>query len=417
MAKFIINGNKPLNGEITVAGSKNAVLPMMAACLLTADECILTNVPKIRDVETMASLLSDLGAEVSLGDHRLSIRAAKLSKTEVNPDLAAKLRGSILLLGPLLARKKKAAMILPGGDLIGKRPVDAHLRAFEDLGAEVRQGNGIELNCEQLTGNKIVLIESSVTATENALMAAVLASGTTIIKLAAMEPHVQALCEFLNRMGAKISGIGSPTLVVEGALELHGATAELIPDSNEAAGFITLAAATKSDVVISRLNPEFMEDFLLKLRQMHVNFETGKDYIHVSPSQKPYTGSKIQSGLYPKLASDDMPPMAVLATQAEGESYIFEWLYENRLSYVQQLKKMGANAEVLDSHQVKIAGVTPLHGAKIIGLDIRMGMTMIIAALVATGQSEIGGVEHIDRGYERLEERLQSLGADIKRID
>ena len=307
-------------------------------------------------------------------------------------------------------------MVFPGGDLIGKRPIDSHLSAFQKLGARVMVADGIKIEATALIGTKIVLEESSVTATENIVLAACRAEGLTTIKLAAMEPHVQQLCEFLNLMGAKIFGIGTPTVIIEGVAKLHGAQVRIIPDSNEAASLITLASATKSDITVSGLNPDFLDDFLLKLSQMKVKFEIGNDFVHVLPPAEAYKATKIQCGLYPKLASDDMPTLAVLATQAAGESLIYEWLYENRLGYVDQLKKMGAKADILDPHRVKIIGPVALKGAKIESLDIRMGMTMVIAALVADGQSEIAGVEHIDRGYERLEERLQALGADIKRI-
>ncbi len=415
MSKFIINGGKKLSGEIRVNGSKNALFPLFAAALLTDEECQFTNVPDILDKQVMLDLLADLGAQVSVTDHAVSIQAANLKKSEVSPE-ATKLRGSIVLLGALLARTKKAKISFPGGDAIGKRPIDSHLAAFKALGASVSVTESIEVIADKLVGNKIILEESSVTATENAILAASLALGTTVVKLAAMEPHVQQLCEFLNKMGANISGIGTTTIKIEGVKKLHGASVELIPDSNEAASFITLAAATKSDVRVANLNPDFLDDFLLKLSKMNVRFEVGLDFVHVLAPVGGYIAAKIQCGLYPKLASDDMPILAVLATQAAGESLIYEWLYENRLGYVEQLKSMGAQAQILDPHQVKIIGPTVMKGAKMISYDIRMGMTMVTAALVAEGQSEIGEIHHIDRGYENLEGRLSQLGADIKRL-
>ena len=218
-------------------------------------------------------------------------------------------------------------------------------------------------------------------------------------------------------MGAKISGIGTTNILIDGVSKLHGAQIELIPDSNEAASFITLAAATKSEIKISKINPDFMDDFLMKLRQMNVDLKVGDDFVRVLIPKEEYRSAKIQCGLYPKMASDDMPPLAVLATQAKGESLIYEWLYENRLGHIPQLVKMGANAQILDTHQVKIIGSTLLKGAKIEIFDIRMGMTLVIAALVAEGKSEIDGIHHVDRGYEHLEEKLSKLGADIKRVD
>lgn len=417
MSKFVINGGKKLSGEIRVAGSKNAVLALMAACLLTDQECVLTNVPDIKDVETMAEILRALGATVFYADGTLKIKAENITSSEVSHDLATKLRGSILVLGPLLARIHQVTMTFPGGDLIGKRPIEAHLAAFKELGAKISSNGSVNLSTDGLIGNRIIMEETSVTATENAMMAASLAKGKTTIRLAAMEPHVQQLGEFLKFMGANISGYGTSTIVIEGMDKLHGAEIAIIPDSEEAASMITLSAATKSEVKVTGLNPDYLEDYLLKLRKVNVNFKVGKDYVQVLPPVLDYVASKIQCGLYPKLNSDYVPPMAVLATQAAGETNMYEWLYENRLGYVPELNKMGANATVLDPHRVKIIGPTPLKGANITSYDLRMGMTLVIAALVAQGQSEIDGIEHIDRGYENIEARLQALGADIKRIE
>jgi len=417
MSKFIIQGGKILSGEIKVSGSKNALFPLMAAALLTEEECRFTNVPEIKDKQVMVELIQDLGVEVKVSDRAISIKAANLKKSEPDPTLTGKLRGSVVLLGALLARLGKVKMFFPGGDLIGKRPVAAHLSAFQVLGAKVSGNGNIQASAVKLIGATVVLEESSVTATENTILAAVKAQGQTLIKLAAMEPHVQQLCEFLNNMGAKISGIGTTTIIVEGVAKLHGAEIELIPDSNEAASLIVLAAATKSQIKVTNLNPEFLDDFLLQLKKMGVNFQVGSDFVKVLAPTKEYLGAKIQCGLYPKLASDDVPALAVLATQATGESLVYEWLYENRLGYVDQLMQMGARAQILDPHRVKITGATPLHSAKITSYDIRMGMTLVIAALIASGQSEIAGIEHIDRGYENLETRLTKLGAEIKRLE
>jgi UDP-N-acetylglucosamine 1-carboxyvinyltransferase len=417
MSKFVITGGKKLNGSIAVSGSKNSVLPLMAACLLTDEECILTNVPDIKDVETMAEIFKDLGCKVDRQDHQLTIKADNLTKHNPDPAKVGKFRGSVLLIGALLARLGKVSLPFPGGDKIGKRPIDTHVEALEALGAKAETNDELNFTTDKLTGTKIVLGETSVTATENVMLAASLAQGQTVIKLAAMEPHVQQLGQFLNLMGAKIEGLGTPTITIDGVSKLHGASIEVIPDSEEAASLITLAGATKSDIKITGLNPEFLEDFLLRIKKMNVNFETGKDYVHVKSPQAEYVATKIQCGLYPKLNSDFMPPMSVLATQARGESLVYEWLYENRLGYVAELKKMGANAEILDPHRVRIVGPTALHGEASNTYDLRMGITLIIAALVATGESEIHEIHHVDRGYENLEARLKNLGADIKRVD
>lgn len=417
MSKFIINGGKKLSGEIKVSGSKNAVLPLMAAALLTSDECVFTNVPQINDVNAMIEILRDLGARVEFAKDVLKIKAENISKTAPNPELVGKMRGSILVVGALLGRVGSVQLPIPGGDQIGSRTIVAHIEALKQLGATLGKNDTLDFQARQLTGAKIVMEESSVTATENAMLAASMARGHTTIKLAAMEPHVQALGVFLNMMGAKISGLGSPTLEIDGVTQLHGAQITVIPDSEQAASLITLAAAGKSEIMVTGLNPDFLEDYLLKIRKMNVNFENGLDYVKVMPPKDDYIATKIQAGLYPKLNSDFIPPMSVLATQAVGETILHEWMYENRQGYVEALAKMGANAKILDKDRVQIIGPTKLHAEKITTYDLRQGLTLVIAALIADGQSEISDIHHIDRGYERLEERLQGLGADIKRID
>jgi UDP-N-acetylglucosamine 1-carboxyvinyltransferase len=420
MSKFIIRGGKALSGEIRVSGSKNAVLPLICACLLTDKECVISNVPRIIDVDVMVDLMSALGVLIKYDKEKsiLSIKAETVNVEALPSELAGKLRASILLIGPLLARVGRAIMHTSGGDRIGVRSIEPHLSAFKRLGAEVNYDSHYSITTgRKLEGAKIVLEETSVTATENVMMAAVLAEGTTTIKLAAMEPHVVQLGEFLKLMGAKIAGLGTPTIVIEGVQSLNGASVRVIPDSNQAATFATLAAATKSSVSILGANPDFMDDFLLKMGQFNVNYSTGTDYIKILPPEGKYRGiKKLQVGLYPKLASDDVPPMAVLATQAEGETVIYEWLYENRLGYAPELNRLGANAMILDPHRVRIIGPTKLSGDKLVCSDIRMGMTLIIAALVASFESEVMNIHHIDRGYESIEKCLSAVGADITRV-
>lgn len=417
MSKFIITGGNKLGGEIAVGGAKNAVLPLIAATLLTQDTCVLTNVPEIRDVATMVEILKGLGASASLENGRLQVTAKGITG-QPNSLLVSQLRASILLLGSLMHRLPNVSMPYPGGDKIGHRSIEPHLQAFRDLGALVESTeDSVAITAKKLQGTKIVLEESSVTATENALLAASLTPGTTVIKLAAMEPHVQQLGTFLQRMGAKVSGLGSPTITVEGVESLHGAEIAVIPDSEEAASLITLAAAVRGDITVTGLEPNYLEDYLLKLRKMNVRYEVGAGFVHVPAEQGQYQATKIQCGLYPKLNSDYIPPMAVLATQAHGESLLYEWMYENRLGYIPELHKMGARAEILDPHRVRITGPTPLHAAHITSFDLRMGMTLVIAALIAEGTSEISDIHHIDRGYQHLERRLRALGADITRVD
>ncbi|HEX5429662.1 MAG TPA: UDP-N-acetylglucosamine 1-carboxyvinyltransferase [Patescibacteria group bacterium] len=418
MSKFIITGGKPLAGEIKVSGSKNAIVALMAASLLTQDECVITNVPEISDVQSLIEILKELGVQVEYGKHKLVIRAENIAKVNPSAELVGKLRGSILLLGPILARKHEVDFPFPGGDLIGKRPINAHTDAFKNLGALVDTSNGtLKITADNLKGSKVVLTETSVTATENIMLAAALAEGPTTIKLAAMEPHVQQLGLFLKKMGAKIKGVGTPTITIEGVDKLHGAKIKVIPDDNEASSLITMAAVCGMDVKVSKLEPEHLEDYLLKLKTMGVNFEVGEDYVRVKKSDTLMGIAKLQCGFYPKLNSDYIPPMSVLATQATGETVIYDWMYENRTGYATELNKMGAQIEVLDPHRVKIAGPTKLHEASLSAGDLRMGMTLVIAALIAEGKSEINDVHHIDRGYENLEKRLRMLGADIKRAN
>ncbi|MGE5392872.1 MAG: UDP-N-acetylglucosamine 1-carboxyvinyltransferase [Candidatus Saccharibacteria bacterium] len=420
MSKYVINGGKPLKGEVKIPGSKNAVLPLMTAALLTDGECLLRNLPEIVDVEVMARLLEDLGAEIRFDKigRTIAIKAGNITKTNPDQALTSRLRASVLLVGPLLGRFGQATLLTSGGDRIGVRPIDAHVLGLRQLGAQVEDGGEYRFTAKKLSGAKIILEESSVTATENLMMAAVLAEGRTIIKLAAMEPHVQQLGEFLNAMGAKITGLGTTTIVIDGVEKLGGAEISVIPDSNQAATFITMAAATRSDIRVSGINPDFMDDFLLKMKHFGVAMDLGQDYVHVHRPEGEYKGiSKLQVGLYPKLASDDTPPLSVLATQAVGETMIYEWMYENRLGYAPELNKMGARAEILDPHRVRIIGPTKLKGSHLVCSDIRMGMALVIAALAAEGQSEICEIHHIDRGYDNLEGQLKSLGADIRRVE
>lgn len=418
MGKFVIHGGKELAGTIEVRGAKNAVFPLLAASLLTEETCHFTNVPEIKDKEVMVEILKDLGAEVIVADHELTVTAGNLRNTSPRADLVARLRGSVLIIGALLGRVGKVTCANPGGDRIGARSIDAHLRALELLGAHITHTEkDVIAEATRLTGTTIVLEETSVLGTENVILAASLAQGKTIIKLAAMEPHVQQLCHFLNSLGANIQGIATPTLVIVGVERLHGGEVALIPDSEEASSLITLAAAMKSHITVSNVNPEFLEDYLMRIGKMNVSFKRGQDYIEVLPPQGEYISTKIQCGLYPKINSDYLPPMTVLATQSSGESLMYEWLYENRLGHVSELQKMGANIEILDPHRIRVIGPSKLRGQNITSYDLRMGITLVIAGLVAEGETQIAGINHVDRGYEDLEGRLRKLGADINRVE
>ena len=417
MERFIIKGGRPLKGEIEVSGSKNAFLPILAATLLTVEPCQIENSPLIQDGENALAILQGLGAKINRQGKKVLVDSSGLNSFMPPAEIVRKFRGSILFAGALLGRCGKVVLPYPGGDIIGSRPLDVHMEAFRALGADISETpeHFLKIEAPKLTGAKITLSEISVTATENALLAAVLAEGETVIKLAATEPHVQDLANFLKKMGAKIEGAGTNTIHIQGVKKLNAASHALIPDSDEAMSLAILAAVTRSDIFVKKINPEFLDSGLQKLKAMAVDFELGGDWLHVKKPAGLYRASKIQSGLYPKLMTDQIPPLAVLATQASGVSLIHEWMYEGRLGYINELIKMGANAVALDPHRALIIGPTLLRGNEVKALDVRSGMTMIIAALVAEGESVLNEAFHIDRGYEKIEERLQKLGADIIR--
>lgn len=416
MTKFVIQGGQPLHGAIQVAGSKNAVLPSMAASLLTDQPCTIKNVPEILDVKNFIKILRELGAQVTFKNHILRIRCRKVRSPQPNPKLVKSMRASVVLLGTLLGRLGRANVNFPGGDKIGPRPIDIHLRAFERLGAKVTTKRSIRLAAKKLKGAEL-FAESSVTGTENMLLAAVLASGTTVIKLAAGEPHVQQLGQYLNKMGAKISGLGTPTLTIKGVRKLRGASIRIIPDEIEAGTLAILAAATRSQLEIREFPHEHLDAVYNKFLEMGVPFDKKRRNLIIKRSTGSLRPAIIRTGVYPNLPTDLQPPFGVLATQAKGTSYIHDWIWEGRLGYLEQLARMGAKIKAVDAHHAQITGPTPLLGSNIESLDIRSGMTLVIAALVAKGKSEINDIHHIDRGYERLDERLRGIGADIQRVE
>ena len=415
---FRITGGNSLHGEVTIQGSKNTVFPLIAACLLTEEPCTIENVPAISDAATMLEIAERLGADVAWEReaHRVTIRAAHIDSTSIDEALARKFRGSILFSGALLGRIREATTPYPGGDVIGARPLRTHLHALQALGTRVEENERIHLDGRGLEGSDVTLEEPSVTATENTILAAVLAPGSTLIRLAACEPHVHELILFLQRMGARIRWTDGMRISVQGVDRLRGASYRLNPDELEVSSFATLAAATRSELTLADIDPEYLDAVFLQLRTMGVAYEVNDRTLVIRRPGGPYRSFRVQSGLYPKLGSDHLPPFAVLATQAEGTSLIHDWLYENRLRYVPELQKMGAECRILDPHRAEISGPTALRGATIEGLDIRSGMTLIIAALTAAGRTVISGVEHLDRGYENLEQRLQAVGADIQRV-
>lgn len=416
-SKFIIEGGKPLAGEVIIQGSKNTALPLIAASLLTEETVTLNRVPNIRDAETMLAIAEKLGAEVErdIKQGRVTIRARAIHSFEPDKALSRRLRGSILFAGSLLGRLRNATLSRPGGDAIGVRPLQTHFRALEGLGVKIEDNELIRMDGRPMRGNEITLEESSVTATENAILAAVLAPGKTVIHLPACEPHVQELIALLRKMGADIRWRDVLILEIEGVRRLHGATHTINADELEISSFSALAAATGSEITLRGVDRRYLEAVLLQLGKMGVNVLLKGEVLAIAKPRSPYRAFRIQSGLYPKLGSDHLPPFAVLATQAEGESLIHDWLYEGRLGYIAELRKMGADAKILDQHRAVIAGRTKLTGCDMASLDIRSGMTLLIAALAAEGRSTISDIGHIDRGYERIDERLRELGANIRR--
>ncbi|MDD3006759.1 MAG: UDP-N-acetylglucosamine 1-carboxyvinyltransferase [Candidatus Pacebacteria bacterium] len=419
MEKFIINGGKPLEGEIEVMGSKNATTPILSACLLTKEECIIDNVPRITDVMNMIKILQSMGVEVErIGERTIRVKAGdNVDPEKMDFALVGHMRSSILLLGSLLSRFHKFKIKQPGGCIIGARPIGTHFDALEALGATINQDDTYYyFDADRLIGKRIVLKEFSVTATENLMMAATLAEGTTTIRTAAIEPHVQDLGRFLRKMGANIKGGGFHTIEIQGVDKLHGANHSIQPDPIEAGTFAIAAGATKGDVLIKNIVPNDLDLVLEKLKEAGVLFdiEDGKN-LHVKPTSKLGTLCKIEARTYPGLPTDLQAPFAVLATQTEGNTLVHDTLYEGRMNYINELTKMGANAVICDPHRAIITGPTPLYGKDINSFDLRAGATMIIAALLAQGQSTLSGIEQVDRGYEAIEERLQKLGADIRR--
>ena len=425
MEKFVIQGGAPLSGELTVAGNKNAALPILAACLLTEEELVLDRVPRIRDTEAPIALLERLGVEVEwIADNSIRLCAANVSRAEVDEELSNKIRASFLLAGPLLARFGEARMPPPGGDFIGRRRLDAHLDAFKDLGARVDGARWIELTAPGgLRACEIFMDEPSVMGTENALMAAALTPGPTTISNAASEPHVQDLARLLSKMGARVDGIGSNVMTVNGRDRLGGARHTISCDHIEVGSFMALAAATGGQLRIVDIEPADLRMVRRQFRRIGLNSRIEGEDVVVPPGQELRIEAdigdaipKIEDGPWPAFPADLTSIALALATQAEGEILIFEKMFENRLFFVDKLVAMGARITLCDPHRAIVSGPSRLHGARVESPDIRAGMAMLIAALAADGRSEIGNVVQIDRGYEQIDERLRALGAQIERV-
>ena len=425
MEKFIIEGGYPLSGTVVPAGNKNAALPLLAASLLTEDEVVLRNVPRIRDVEAMVQLLIRLGVKTSwLEDNVVSLRADEIDRTEVDAEWSERIRASFLLAGPLLARFGIAEMPPPGGDVIGRRRLDPHLDAFRALGAAVRLDRGYRIEAGQgLRACDFFMDEPSVMATENAIMAAALTQGGTVIHNAACEPHVQDLARLLMQMGARVEGIGSNRLIVHGQDRLGGADYTIGPDYIEVGSFIALAACTGGELRIRDTNPDDLRMTRLAFDRLGCKIEFEGNDVVVPPDQRLRIRddegdavSKIEDGPWPAFPADLTSIALALATQSEGLILIHEKMFENRLFFVDKLVSMGARVLLCDPHRAVVSGPSRLHGERMESPDIRAGMAMLIAALCAKGKSEIGNIRQIDRGYERIDERLRGLGARIERV-
>ena len=421
----MIQGGAPLSGDLTVAGNKNAALPILAACLLTEEELLLHRVPRIRDTEAQIALLERLGVEAAwVADNSVRLCASGVTDASVDEELSAKIRASFLVAGPLLARFGEARLPPPGGDFIGRRRLDAHLDAFKDLGAVVDGDRWIELTAPGgLRACEIFMDEPSVMGTENALMAAALTPGSTTIANAASEPHVQDLARLLTKMGARVDGIGSNVMTVNGADKLAGAEHTITPDHIEVGSFMALAAATAGELRIRDTEPDDLKNIRRQFRRLGLRSEIeGRDVI-VPPGQRLEVQAdigdaipKIEDGPWPAFPADLTSIALALATQAKGEILIFEKMFENRLFFVDKLVAMGARITLCDPHRAIVSGPSRLHGERVESPDIRAGMAMLIAALAADGTSEIGNIRQIDRGYEQIDERLRSLGAQIERV-
>lgn len=426
MDKFIIRGGRPLHGEITPSGNKNAALPLLAACLLTDEPIILHNVPDIRDVQSMRDLLSSLGVEIeSLGNHSWKFQAKSVRPADLDPDLCKRIRASILLAGPMVARSGELLLPPPGGDVIGRRRVDTHILAIRSLGAHAeydRPNKTFNFKASHLTGADILLDEASVTATENAIMAAVTARGTTVLRNAASEPHIQELCHFLNGLGSQIENIGSNTLHIHGVPKLHGGEFWIGPDYLEVVSFIGAAVVTHSSIRILKAGPEYLGMVRLVFGRLGVTWDIDGENIIVPEHQEliiePDLGDaipEISVMPWPAFPTDLMSIAIVISTQSKGSILFHDWMYPSRMYFTDKLVGMGAHIVLCDPHRCIVQGPTLLNGENLESPDIRAGMALVLAALAAEGQSTIRNVGQIDRGYERIDEKLRGLGAQIER--
>lgn len=420
MAKYIVQQSGPLVGEVTISGSKNAVLPIMAATILTADRCELTEVPQLRDVAVMAALLETLGAQLD-ADFKINEFKTQIKELKANEapySLSKKMRASILAMGPILARTGKARLALPGGCAIGARPIDLHLKGFQALGAKIIEKDGYvdAVAKEGLVGATIYLDFPSVGATENIMMAATLAKGTTVLENVAEEPEIVDLANFLNKMGAKIKGAGTDTIKIEGMPALHGARHAVIPDRIEATTFMVAAAITRGKVLIKNILPDHVKPIIAKLRECGVHVEYTEDEMIVDAVDKQLTATDIKTLPYPGFPTDAQPQFMALLATVKGNSTVNETVFENRYMHVGELNRMGANIKI-ENKSANVSGNKILQGSQVIATDLRAGAALVLAALTAEGTTEVSEIYHIERGYEKFVEKFRGLGAIIIRAE
>jgi UDP-N-acetylglucosamine 1-carboxyvinyltransferase len=423
MQKFVITGGRPLSGEVRIAGAKNAVLKMMAAAALTDEPIILRNVPKISDVAILREVMTDIGFEVTRrnGD-ALELRAGEARWPFVPLEAAKKMRASFILLGPMLARFGRVILPNPGGDRIGRRPVDYHVTALERMGATIDYRNGYYYASAPADGLRAARVDFpvvSVMATENSMLAATLAKGTTVINNAAREPEVDDLIAMLRAMGARIERTAERRIEVEGVARLGGVEHRVLGDRLEAETFAIAAAITHGEVQLTGIDPEHLGAFLEVCDRMGVRYQAdaAASTLRVLPPRGSLRAADVRTDPYPGFATDFQAPLSVLLTQADGVSHVHETIFEDRLDHLRELERMGADVELIDERRARITGPTPLHGAEVGIADLRAGATLILAALAATGTSVVSGIEHVDRGYEQIEAKLVALGAHINRIE
>ena len=420
MAKFLVQKSEPLNGEVYISGAKNAVLPLMAAAILCDEKCVMMDVPDLRDVEVMKDILTALGAKIDAPQTgTLEIEFPNITTNEADYELVRKMRASILVMGPLLAKTGRARVHMPGGCTIGARPIDLHLKGFEALGAQVIQkDNYVEAIAPEggLVGESVYLDFPSVGATENIMMAAALAQGTTYIENAAEEPEIVDLANFLNKMGARIKGAGTDTIKIEGVKYMRGCSHTVIPDRIETGTFMLAGAITRGEILIRNVVPDHVKPIAAKLRECGGIVEMGDEGMYVVADRKPLTSTDIKTLPYPGFPTDIQSPFMSFLTTVEGSSTVIETVFENRFMHVAELNRMGANIKT-EGNKALIRGGRGLEGAQVIATDLRAGAALVLAGLVAKGTTEISEIYHIERGYEHFVKKFKNLGANILRID